>query len=91
MQDLFIAISTLKSPTELANFFRDLMTIKELEDVSLRWKIAQLLDKQIPYLDIAKECGVSTTTVTRVALWLHHGNGGYQIALSRLHSPTKNV
>jgi TrpR-related protein YerC/YecD len=91
MQDLFAAVTTLKTPTELANFFRDLMTIKELEDISLRWKIAQLLNQQIPYLEIAKECGVSTTTVTRVALWLHHGQNGYLTALSRLHSHAKNA
>ena len=84
MEDLFKAIGTLKSPTELANFFRDLMTIKELEDMSLRWRIAKLLDKKIPYLEIAKQCSVSTTTVTRVALWLYHGQNGYRTALSHL-------
>ena len=83
MQDLFIAINSLKNSTELANFFRDLMTIKELQDISVRWEIAQLLAKKIPYLTIAKQCHVSTTTVTRVALWLEHGTGGYQTAISR--------
>jgi len=91
MSDLFLAISTLQSPTELTHFFRDLMTIQELEAISTRWQIAQMLQDKIPYLTIAKKCHVSTTTVTRVALWLHHGQGGYQLALSRLHSPIKNV
>ncbi|MFH1244433.1 MAG: YerC/YecD family TrpR-related protein [bacterium] len=84
MSDLFLAVSTLKSPTELAHFFRDLMTIQELESISTRWTIAQMLNKKIPYLEIAKQCHVSTTTVTRCALWLEHGNGGYKLALSRL-------
>ncbi len=84
MRDLFSAIGNLKSHTELTNFFRDLMTIKELEDISIRWQIAKELDKGIPYLAIAKKYKVSTTTVTRVALWLHHGQNGYKTALSRL-------
>ena len=84
MQNLFAAVSTLKTPAEFSHFFRDLMTIKELEDISQRWQIVLLLNKKLPYLDIAKRVGVSTTTVTRVALWLNHGQGGYKTALSRL-------
>ena len=84
MQNLFAAIATLKTPAELSHFFRDLMTIKELEDISQRWQIVLLLNKKLPYLDIAKQVGVSTTTVTRVALWLNHGQDGYKTALSRL-------
>lgn len=91
MSELFRAISTLKSPTELSHFFRDLLTIRELEDISTRWTIAQMLDQKIPYLTIAQRCHVSTTTVTRVALWLEHGAGGYQTALSRLRSHSKNA
>ncbi len=91
MQNLLSAISTLQSPAELADFLRDLLTFKELKDVSQRWQIVLLLEKKMPYLEIAQQVGVSTTTVTRVALWLNHGKGGYRTALSRLHSQSKNV
>lgn len=84
MKSLFQAIRTLKTPSELAAFFRDLLTIQELEAASTRWQIVRLLQKQLPYLEIARLCHVSTTTVTRVALWLEHGRGGYKTALSRL-------
>lgn len=84
MSALFEAISTLKSKAELADFFRDLLTLKELEDFSVRWQIAKMLEKNIPYLEIAGTLGVSTTTVTRVAHWLNHGRDGYKTALSRL-------
>ncbi|MFZ2199255.1 MAG: YerC/YecD family TrpR-related protein [Microgenomates group bacterium] len=91
MQNLLSAISTLKTKEELANFLRDLMTVKELADISQRWQIVLLLNQCVPYLEIAKQVGVSTTTVTRCALWLHHGKGGYKTALSRLHSTNRNV
>lgn len=91
MKSLFLAISSLKNSSELSAFFRDLMTIQELEAVSTRWQIVLLLTQKLPYLEIAKRCHVSTTTVTRVALWVEHGQGGYKTALSRLHSNIKNV
>ena len=78
MQNLVEAMSTLKTPVELSNFLRDLMTVKELQDISQRWQIVLLLEQKLPYLEIAKNVGVSTTTVTRVALWLNHGKGGYR-------------
>ena len=84
MQNLLDAFATLHTPAELASFLRDLMTVKELKDISQRWQIVLLLEKKVPYLDIAKQVGVSTTTVTRVALWLNHGQGGYKTAISRL-------
>lgn len=84
MHNLLSAMSSLKNKQELADFLRDLMTVKELKDISQRWQIVLLLDKKVPYLDIARQVGVSTTTVTRVALWLNHGQGGYKTALSRL-------
>jgi len=47
--------------------------------------VARLLDQGgRTYLEIAKEVGTSTTTVTGVAHWLHHGEGGYRIVLERL-------
>ena len=44
------------------------------------------LERGLPYLEIAERTGASTTTVTRVAHWLRHGEGGYQVALDRAAS-----
>jgi TrpR-related protein YerC/YecD len=48
-----------------------------------RWQVARLLEEGLPYLEIAELTGASTTTVTRVAHWLRHGEGGYRLALDR--------
>jgi TrpR-related protein YerC/YecD len=48
-----------------------------------RWEVAKLLDEGLPYLEVAKRAHASTTTVTRVAQWLHNGEGGYRLALKR--------
>ena len=81
---LFEAILKLNSRAEAASFFRDLLTIGELDEFANRFKMAWLVDEGKSYQEIAHEVGCSTATVTRVAHWLRHGMGGYQLALKRL-------
>ena len=83
MRELFEAILTLESPPEVEAFFRDLCTLSELEAMAHRWQVARLLERGLPYLEIAQRTGASTTTVTRVAHWLKHGEDGYRLALDR--------
>jgi len=90
-KNLFEAILALETPAEAKNFFRDLCTVDELKEMSERWEIVKLLNKDWPYRKIAKKLQISTTTVSRVALWLYNGTGGYQSMLKRLnhhHKPT---
>ena len=83
LRDLLNTISNLQGTDEIGRFLRDLCTLSELEALAHRWDVAQLLEEGLPYLEVAQKAGASTTTVTRVAHWLRHGEGGYQIALER--------
>ena len=74
----------LNTMNEAHRFFRDLCTAEEIDEMARRWQVAKLLAKERPYREIAEETGVSTTTVARVAQWLHNGRGGYQTVLRRL-------
>jgi TrpR-related protein YerC/YecD len=87
MEDLFRAILRLRTLDELERFFRDLCTRAELEAMAHRWQVAKLLDRGLPYLEVAREAHASTTTVTRVSHWLRHGEGGYRLALDRARKP----
>jgi TrpR-related protein YerC/YecD len=83
--DLCDAVSDLRTRDDVAAFLRDACTLSELQAICHRLEVARLLDEGgRTYLEIAREVGTSTTTVTRVAHWLHHGEGGYRIALDRL-------
>lgn len=84
MRELFRAITALKTETECKKFMRDLCTLAELKEMSERWRVAKELKSGLPYRLVAKKTGVSTATITRVAHWLHHGMGGYQLVLHRL-------
>jgi TrpR-related protein YerC/YecD len=83
MRDLFDAMLVLETRAEVERFFRDLCTLSELEAMAHRWQVAKLVEKGMPYLEISERTGASTTTVTRVAHWLKHGEGGYRLALDR--------
>jgi TrpR-related protein YerC/YecD len=82
-QELFAAIASLRTTEEAERFLRDLCTIAELDAMAHRWQVARLLSEGLPYLEVARRAHASTTTVTRVAQWLHRGEGGYALALRR--------
>lgn len=65
-------------------FLRDVATLEELESLSSRWDVVLELHKGTSYRNIAQKTGVSTATITRIAHWLRHGEGGYQGALEKI-------
>jgi len=77
-------LTSLKTESEVAALLRDMLTSAEIEEFANRITIVKLLSEGLPYLEIAKKVGTSTTTVTRVAHWLYNGCGGYQAVLKRL-------
>jgi TrpR-related protein YerC/YecD len=81
---LYDALLALKTRAEAAAFMRDLCTLAELDALAERYAAARLLTKDLSYRDVADKTGASTTTVTRVAYWLHHGQGGYRTVIERL-------
>ncbi|MBU0707916.1 hypothetical protein KKG41_06105 [Patescibacteria group bacterium] len=80
---LFTAIQKLKNLDETKRFFRDLLTEPEIIEFSNRWKAAQMLDRQIPYSQIVKDTGLSSTTIARISKWLSKGKGGYKLMINR--------
>jgi TrpR-related protein YerC/YecD len=83
LDDLADAFLSLETRDEVRRFLRDLCTLPELEALAHRWRTARLLDRGLPYAEIAERVPTSTATVTRVAQWVRHGAGGYRIALDR--------
>ncbi|MGH2988225.1 MAG: YerC/YecD family TrpR-related protein [Solirubrobacterales bacterium] len=89
LDELADSLLVLRTRDECRRFLRDLCTFAELEALAQRWRIAGLLDERRPYLEVAGRAHASTTTVTRVAHWLHHGTGGYRIVLDRTRGQAK--
>jgi len=83
-KELRHAVLLLKNADEAARFFRDLLTPEEIREFGRRWSAAQLIDKGVSYRTVARQTGLSTATITRVARWLKKGMGGYALVLKRL-------
>jgi TrpR-related protein YerC/YecD len=80
---LFRAIQSLRTTAECRNFFKDLCTPAELQALTDRWQVVELLLQGMPYRQIHDRTGVSVTTVGRVARFLSDGFGGYRTAIDR--------
>ncbi|MCA9381900.1 hypothetical protein KC660_00650 [Candidatus Dojkabacteria bacterium] len=80
-KDLFTTIANLNDLEEVANFMRDLLTIKEIDTLSSRWRAARLLQQGVPYTEIEKQTGLSSATIARVNQYREYGMGGYKKAL----------
>ncbi len=81
---LFEAILSLRDSEECYRFFEDLMTIKELQDISQRWQVAMMLDSGKTYNEIAALTKASAATISRVNKCLGYGAEGYTTVLARL-------
>jgi TrpR-related protein YerC/YecD len=83
-QSLYRAILSLQDESEAQIFLRDLLTETEIDEFVNRWKVARMLDNAVPYEVIAKETGMSSTTIARISKWIKNGTGGYRLMLKRI-------
>jgi TrpR-related protein YerC/YecD len=86
MDALLDAILRLEDRAEAGRFFRDLCTLGELRDMAQRWAVVRQLADGRHYAEISRATGASTATITRIASWLNHGEGGYRGMLQKLNA-----
>jgi TrpR-related protein YerC/YecD len=91
VEALFDALLSLESRDEAAAFLRDLCTLGEIRDLAQRWTVVRLLDAGLHYSEISRRTGASTATITRIASWLNHGEGGYRLLLERVRRDGSDV
>ena len=87
---LFQTILNLESIEECYEYFADLCTIKEVQDMAQRLDAAILLDKGLSYQKIIDEIDVSSATIGRVSKCLNYGSGGYRNAIDKLNDKENN-
>ena len=84
MDRLFQTILNLQSIEECYDYFVDLCTVKELQDMAQRLDAAVLLSQGKSYQTITQQVGISTATIGRVSKCLNYGTGGYKKAIDGL-------
>ena len=86
---LFKAILSLRTVEECYDFFEDLCTISEIQEMSKRLNVAQMLMKNVVYTDIVEQSGLSTATISRVNRCLKYGTDGYSTIKKRIENDEK--
>jgi TrpR-related protein YerC/YecD len=81
---LFKAILSLEDMRECSEFFEDLCTVSEIQEMSRRLYAARLLNTNHVYSDIAERTGLSTATISRVNRCLKYGSDGYAAIIPRI-------
>lgn len=82
---LFQTFLNLQTIDECYQYFEDLCTIREIQDMSQRLDTAILLSEGVSYLKIADQVNISTATIGRVSKCLNYGGGGYRSAIEKLN------
>ena len=81
---LIKAILTLDSEEECKAFLEDVMTTKEILDMSQRIHVASLLKDKVVYSKISSLTGASAATISRVNRCINYGSGGYETVLEKM-------
>ena len=89
--DLCRAILSLKTKEECRAFLEDICTTKEIQDISQRLEVAQLLIRRVNYTTISKQTGASTATISRVSKCCEDGAGGYKTVIDRLNEEEQDA
>ena len=81
---LFECILSLETVEECYDFFEDLCTPREVEEMSKRIRAARMLAENSVYTEVVNETGLSTATISRVNRCLKEGSDGYATVRSRV-------
>lgn len=80
-QQLVGVLSYINDAKTMQSFLSDVMTEKEISEVSARFEAAKMLRDGVKYTDIVAATKLSSRTVARISDWLQNGAGGYDAAL----------
>ena len=89
IEKLFETIIHLETVEECHRFFEDLCTIKEVQDMAQRLRVATMLEDKQSYQKIVDETKASTATISRVNKSLIYGAEGYHRIFVKMNKNKK--
>lgn len=90
-QQLAEALLCIDNTKDMQNFLRDVMTEKEILEISSRLEAARMLQAGNKYIDIVAITKLSSRTVARISNWLQNGCNGYQIVLKTISTHHNHI
>lgn len=84
-QQLVAALLSIPNELTMQNFLRDVLTEKEIIEISARLEAARMLMDGNKYTEIVTKTKLSSRTVARISEWLKNGCDGYKVVLNAIH------
>lgn len=85
------ALVSIDDQKTMQNFLRDVMTEKEIVEISARLEAARMLKNGDKYTDITNKTKLSSRTVARISDWLQNGSSGYEAALKTINAHHNHI
>lgn len=79
-------VAAINDVATMQNFLRDVMTEKEIIEISSRLEAAKMLQQGKKYTEIIEKTKLSSRTVARISDWMQNGCGGYSAALQLVNT-----
>lgn len=83
---LMEAIVKTDNVEDCKKLLEDLMSYKEIIDMSQRMEVVKLLRQNMPYAEICEKTGASSATISRVNKCYVYGNGGYKRVFDKIEN-----
>lgn len=81
-QQLSSVLAAISDVQIMQSFLRDVMTEKEIIEISSRLEAAKMLQRGKKYTEIIERTKLSSRTIARISDWMQNGENGYAAALT---------
>jgi TrpR-related protein YerC/YecD len=85
------ALLAIADAKTMQNFLRDVLTEKEIIEISARLEAARMLRQGKTYAEIIAKTNLSSRTVARIKEWMENGAGGYEVVLNQIEAHQTHI
>lgn len=77
-KELSVSLAQIDDPPLIERFLKSILTPNEIEEISTRWALVQLLDQGMSQRNISKKLGLSLCKITRGSRELKKNNSAFK-------------
>jgi len=78
LKELSLSLAKIDDPFLIERFLKSILTPNEIEEISTRWALVQLLDQGMSQRKISKKLGLSLCKITRGSRELKKSNSAFK-------------
>ncbi|MBN2245310.1 MAG: transcriptional regulator [Candidatus Aminicenantes bacterium] len=90
LKELSLSLAQIDDPNLIERFLNSILTPNEIEEVSTRWALVQLLDQGMSQRKISKKLGLSLCKITRGSKELKKTNSAFKEVIGIYKKSTIN-